>query len=757
MMNRRGLVCVLFVLGLSLSAKAQINQTTSASRLDSAYFSQTRILPNLDDLPFRGQPEEYYNLFPGVVVQDFRGTDFVHLRGSRHDEIGYTFEGVDVRSVFSGRNLIRFIPEAIEALSLDNSPTVTSGAAAGLIRHRLRRGGPDLKLTLRGETDRFTSQHESRLDTYSYGYDDLLLLAEGQLGSENLWFFVAGERETFEDPYRKFWNGFRFGDPDTPFVDFFSGESLQDVLGSNETVVPPGNIPNADLRRYNVNGIVTANLKPFHLRLFGVVNDEERKQNDTPIRDIFNQERIPERKSNSSLLSLQTDYNGPHGWNAHLQLDGIQSSSERLDPIFGDDLVRAARDSLFADPRFARIHLFSFSRPGAVLSDFAKLEETGWSLSGYAQKRIGAHRITAGGGWQRRTVRQFSVDDFRGYMQALEDIGIPAQGQRLSDEALLQIRRWGRVNTLGYDVFGNKVEGTDAVNDGPRQPAQWSFYLEDAYRAGDLLLNVGLRYDAFSSDARVFADPKDPVLSLDPFNIPVSEMEKAADHDFISPRVHATWVTGPRLALHFNFGRYVQQPQLRDIYASRAEWGLKLGSGIFNNDPRALDIEPVRSTQTELGISYRVPQTLNLRTTVFFKDIDGQFESGNVRTDPGAIVGSYLILDDTGESTAKGIEVGLDYQDQGFTARLNYTLSEVTGYNSYPISNLVQAELDPDELGIRDEPPKPLDFNQTHRGNVLLKYRTDAEAPPWIRRTGLHLLFRFNSGHNFTLWQGGFG
>jgi len=317
-MNTHKLVtCVLIFIGLPALAEAQIHPSPSVTHPDSAFLFQSKILTQLEDLPFRGQPEEYYNLFSGVVVQDFRGTDFVHVRGGRHDEIGYAFEGADIRSVFSGRNLIRFIPEALERLSLESSPTVSSSSTAGLIRHRMRTGGPDLKFTLRGETDRFTAQHESRLDTYSYGYDDLLLLSEGKIGTDNVRFFVAGERETFDDPYRKFWNGFRFGDPDTPFVDTFSGEPLQDVLGSNEIVVRPGNIPTADFRRYALNGIITADLKPFEFRMVGVLNDEERRQNDTPIQDIFNQERIPEHNSTRAakvwIRTLGMSCRGRHG------------------------------------------------------------------------------------------------------------------------------------------------------------------------------------------------------------------------------------------------------------------------------------------------------------------------------------------------------------------------------------------------------------------------------------------------------------
>jgi hypothetical protein len=73
--------------------KAEAESATDSTAVELGIKSLSRA--QLDRLPFRGAPAEYYGLFSGTVVQDYRGIDFVHVRGSRQDEIGYAFEGAD--------------------------------------------------------------------------------------------------------------------------------------------------------------------------------------------------------------------------------------------------------------------------------------------------------------------------------------------------------------------------------------------------------------------------------------------------------------------------------------------------------------------------------------------------------------------------------------------------------------------------------------------------------------------------------------
>jgi hypothetical protein len=102
---------------------------------DQAHTLELALLPRL---PFRGAAPDYYGLFSGTVVQDYRGEARLHHRGSRHDEIAYEIEGVNIRSAHTGLPLLRFIPEALSRINLETAPGASQSHAGALIRHELR-------------------------------------------------------------------------------------------------------------------------------------------------------------------------------------------------------------------------------------------------------------------------------------------------------------------------------------------------------------------------------------------------------------------------------------------------------------------------------------------------------------------------------------------------------------------------------------------------------------------------------------------
>jgi hypothetical protein len=724
---------------MPLTLMAQQHDTsTSPVEADSAIFElATNNLAQqyLQRLPFRGEPPEYYGLFAGSAQQDYRGTDLLHVRGSRHDEIAYTFEGADARSFYTGENLLRFIPDALKNISLDAAPGATASNAAGLFSHRLRSATPDFRFSARGETDRFTSDYDQRFDTYSYGYYNFLGTAEGKIFKDNLHFFAAGEGESFADHYRKFWDGFRFGNVNgEPLRDPWTGQTLRELIGVDELVVQPGNIPNAKSDRFTINSAVTGDFAPVTLRAVGLFNWEKQQRNDTPILYLFNPGRIPEFTQNAGLLSLQVDYTGEKKWTAHGQVDWLWAENQIEDPALKDD-VQGYRDSFqlgFAQNRFYYF-AFPFSRPGEVLATYSKFEESGWSISGALGRKLGSHHLRAGFAWQQRTLRYFNINR--------------------------QVELWyprldGAADAFGYNFDGDKVDNDSETSDGARRPSNYGIYLEDQIHARDLQLTLGLRYERFASDARFLAHPANPALNY--FELPsLTGMQTAPSYSYLLPRISASFFANDRLALQLHFGKYAQQPALREVYSSRAYLFRSLLIGSANTDPRAITAEPVRTTQTALGLSYAIVPDLHFQATAFHKFIEGQLQIDRVKTVDGAGVADYLVLSNQGESTAKGIELALTYQKHGWLAWLNYTFSDVRGFTSYPSSNLVDFHNQPAELG--EEPPEssPLEFNQQHRGNMLLAYRFDREAPNWIRQTGLSALFRFNSGHNFSLYHAG--
>ncbi len=693
----------------------------------------------LTRLPFRSSAEEYYGLFSGTAVQEFRGEENVHLRGSRHDEIDYTFEGVDTRSAFSGRNLIPFIPEALAQVDLHKSPGVAMGNAVGQLAHYLRSGAGRTEFTFHAETDRFTSTNNAALNSYSYGYSNFLLLGKGRPFSDKLNFFIAGENENFSDHYRKFWDGFSVGGEDFPLIDNFSNESLQDIAGTDFITVLPGNIANANSHRYTVNGHITANLGNLTLRAVGAYNRLNQQLNETPIRDLFNQEHIPESHQTAGFLSFQADYHVTPNIDLHLQADFLRSDTETYDPVFQDDLFRY-NDNLSP----LNFYNFSFNRPGEVITPYIKSQEDYVGISGYIRKKLGSHQLMIGGKWQRRTLRYYQAYSYHTYRFNAANLPIDAW----SEEQQLELLRSGRVTTFGYDVFGREIEADDDINDGVRHPYTYGFYLEDRIEGERFTLNVGLRYDAFNSDALVYEDADIPGTFL-PYT-QLSKMKKASTFDYISPRISATYFANKNLRLYFTLGEYVQPARQQDIFNGREYLG---NYGFFNTDIRGFDVAPVQTQQAVIGIWGQPQKSLSIQASYFYKSTDDhlQVESFEYTEERFDTLTSFR-LNNNATTSAHGLELDLQYHGRRLKFGGNYTLSHVTGTSSFPTSNLwhaYRAEYDRNSFLFST----PLEYNQAHRLNALLSYTTADEGISFFRNSGLHLLFRANSGHNYQLFK----
>jgi len=774
-------MAVLIFLGVHISMHAQGLDASRHSDFQSGTQDSVCVVEGekvlyrhtLRHLPFRGESQEYYALFPGVVNQDYQGTNYLHVRGSRHDEIAYSVEGIDVRNAYTGMSMFRIIPEALDRIILDTGPGASASHASVILGHRLRRGGKHYRFSLQSESDGFTSEYEKRLGTYSYGYTDMVATAEGKIVTENVRFFAAGEWQRFGDHYRKFWDGLTVGPPEFEMVDYWRGTPLQEIAGTDQIVIRPGNIPEAGSDRVSVNGIVTADIEPFQFRLIGLYDWSKKQMNDTPIMDVFNPRRIPVFEERAGLLSLQADYASMDAWKAHVQLDVMRSNNKTYDPLFEDDFL-LYRDSLavtaqglpwgnpdqwsgqtyYSDPPGFNLFDFDFTAPGALLTEYSKSAENYWAVSGRVEKTWNGHRIALGGSLQKRTLRKYAMGYSFNFMELYDGTGA---GEASDDDMYLSsLRRWGNVRAYGYDVFGNPVEKTDIVNDGPRHPSLYTLFLEDQFRAKDFRVDVGLRYDRFSSDAYYIEDPDD--VEYDDWGyISYESYEKPSSNDYWSPRLRLVYVGSHRFMPYLNVGQYVQQPRFRDVYASRnyyENWDFSW----YGHDIKGPRARPVRVSQTELGFSYRAGSGIHIESALFYKTIDGHLEMGRILHETSPYHYTHLSLINSGETTAKGWELSVEYRKRGFYAWMNYSLSDVKGYASYPRSIASYFDSYSDDIDPKTEPPAPLEFNQRHRINALMGYRFDENAPGWLRYSGASLLFRFNSGHDYTLYQvGGFG
>jgi outer membrane receptor protein involved in Fe transport len=753
-----------FLAALLLYVTTTLAQTNlSSSHSDSDATSATRGLSTglLRALPFRGGATDYYGLFSGVVVQDYRGADLVHIRGSRHDEIAYSFEGANLRSAYSGASLFRFIPEMLARLEAVSSPSAAHSHAAGLLHHAMRAPGNKLAFNLRGESDGFTSDYTKRLNTFSYGYSNLLGIAEGRLAFDRVRFLAGFERETFADHYRRFWPGFRFGKAgEEPLRDPVEGYTLAEHIGVEELVVKPGNVPEAGAERYIANAMLLADFAPLTLRALALFNHNQEQRNDLPIYNLFNPQRIPEAKQRASLFSLQADYQFNANFSAHAQFDVLRSSSKLYDPLFEDDFLLYLDSAAVVskgvpwndDPR--QYHgsrpyyyfAFPFSKPGQLLADYRKQEENGLGFSAFLARKLGNHHVRLGGEWERRSIRRFVIEDLRGYLANIDNAALENEAA-----AQLQLLREGKMEALGYDYRGERISSDTELLNAPGEPRTLGLFAEDTWQWRELEIEAGLQFREFAAAALLLKD----FARLDDFTpIPRSAFEISPSYRYLLPRLALAFEATPRLRLQAQYGKYAQQSALEEIYASPAYHSNLVHYSYYAAAPRALSAEPVRTEQMSAGFDLRLNANVQISATVFQRFTEGQMQIESIALASGAAGPQYNALHNSGEAATKGVELSASYARGGWHAWANLAWTDSRGFTSYS-STLWQDIYYQSVPDYAASPKRPLDYNQPLRANALVAYDFSIRAPAWLRKTSAALLYRMNNGHHHALFQTG--
>lgn len=285
----------------------------------------------------------------------------------------------------------------------------------------------------------------------------------------------------------------------------------------------------------------------------------------------------------------------------------------------------------------------------------------------------------------------------------------------------------------------------------PKKPVFASFYIVDRIEVNDLILNAGLRYDYFDMDSWSWTNPQLPIIDRETHLIPDSAITKSKAQDFISPRLGFAFPITDKTVFHLQYGKFVQSPTLDFAYRGVYQATRQLqGANLFVN-PIAYNPGPIRTTQYEIGFSHQFTDFAAFDITAFYKDIKGQLQYATINTLPGALRSKYAVFQNQDFATTKGIEFSLRIRRvERISANLYYTFSNSLGTNSLSNSGLGSIEVNGNVPTVLT----PLDYNQNHRGSILIDYRFDeGDGGPILENSGVNLLFTFNSGHPYTLAQ----
>ncbi|MEK9135539.1 MAG: TonB-dependent receptor, partial [Bacteroidota bacterium] len=636
---------------------------------------------DLANIPVRGVAS-VVALQAGVVEQGGQ----LFIRGGRQDEVGYYVDGANARNARTGALAINIVPEALEEFQVEAGGynAEYGGANAGIVRQQLRTGGNSYKASLRVETDNFSDRGKKFLGGYTYGYSDYALTFGGPIIQDKIKFFLAGQNTFQADPTATFWDGGTFRglaedisgsnlNPNNPIVtdpnSTFNGLNKPDTIN---LVIPAGNVPGRKLERWAGNGTLTFDYNPLIVRLSGSVNYQKTLHNTTPIRNIFNQARLMNVDQSSGLYSAKISYLASPQTFVDATLAYQDQREKRYDPYFkddyvsyGDSIANAAKGIQFfrrtLSPQDLRTNGFLFARPGALATEGGRVPVYRKRKQNYISGQIDLthiiekHELKGGFSYQRYTIRNFTIGRFEGiYGTLLTNPDAARTGGAVYEQLW---RNAGLPNNFGYDIFGNEISSGGL--EGAKKPTYLSAYVQDKFEVNDLVVNAGIRFDSFDNDDFDFVDAKNP--GYDPVNFTVleSSTKKVKAYKTVSPRLGFSFPVTDRTVFHVQFGKFVQAPQLDAIYASTSQHAFGFLGRNFIPVPFGTGLEPVRTTQYEIGFTQQFTDFASFDITTFYKDIKGQIQVQRIVTATTSPAASYMVLQNGDYATTKGLELTL--------------------------------------------------------------------------------------------------
>jgi hypothetical protein len=744
---------------------------------------------DFDKLPVRGI-NDILALIPGVNLQD----NTIYVRGGRQDEVGFYLEGTNITNPLVGGRQVIISQDAVEEIQVQAGGYTAEfgGANAGIIRQQLKTGGPEFKLSAEYTTDnlgfknsknRFTGS--KTLGSYWYGFSDFTGTVSGPILGNTIKFFGLFNSNFQNDVNPQPFPGINLGwikDPNSPIA----GDSVKFNY-------PAGPTFKNSAQTYNGTGTLTFDLNPIQVRLTGTYSSlatfdgtnfaSTVSGNSGKLNSILDLNRIQQIDQTNASFNLKLThiinpsiyyeltggytFNKDHRYDPYLVDNFVGYGDSVANAKAGITWVRRPGDNTFGryvQPSNYSVYNFSFYAPGRVTSSYLNRNQETFNFAGALSADLSKeHSLKVGGELQLYKIRNY----------AFNNAGTDALAGQLNTNALLpdsdptkltpsQVYIKQGVNNYGYDVFGNVYNGADNYKTGefaPKKPVVAGIYVQDKIEYKNLIVNAGLRWDYINIDNKALKDPTQPEKTIN-FSTGVVDpngLVSVPAFNSLSPRLGFSFPITDQTIFHAQYGKFVQQSRLRDVYQGLYATGYNLRGGLYITNPVGFNIRPTRTTQYEIGFTQQIANFASFDVTGYYKDIQDQIVIGLQTTAAGSPYQSYNVFENGDFATTKGIEVAFNMRRvQRFQVNGSISFQDARGTGSFPNSDagIVGAPIDGKTI-FKPHYVDPLIFNNAFRGNVSFDYRFGKDdGPSVLQQLGINALLSFTSGHPFTLGSG---
>jgi outer membrane receptor protein involved in Fe transport len=302
--------------------------------------------------------------------------------------------------------------------------------------------------------------------------------------------------------------------------------------------------------------------------------------------------------------------------------------------------------------------------------------------------------------------------------------------------------------TKGYVVYTGEI-----TDNGPYQrrgtvrdfysqsPKSGAFYLRDKMEYGQMIANLGFRYDYFIQSSG--AD-----LTSGGLGDEFGNRTKAEDYrDKFAPRIAFSYPISDKAKVFFNYGHFYQLPQLTYMYRRATQQ--TSSTGVIGN----VNLDYAKTIQYEFGIQYMLSPTYVLSVQGFYKDDFGRVNStsviGKVTQD------TRNFYENRDYARARGLEVELEkkygnYISGTLTYNFAYAYGKASANSLDFFENFYNFSGD---VTIQEF---PLEWDQRHAITMVVDIRVPANDHPKLfgvtmpDNFGLNIFWQFGSGFPYT-------
>lgn len=303
--------------------------------------------------------------------------------------------------------------------------------------------------------------------------------------------------------------------------------------------------------------------------------------------------------------------------------------------------------------------------------------------------------------------------------------GLPFENDRVQDPET------GKVTFPFYELeivpITNKTMDVYTVT-----PYEFSGYLQDKMEFEEMVINIGVRYDYFTSNHVYPSDRRNPANQLMLPDSMMSAYKKSPPQTQVSPRFGLAYQLSDQAVLHISYGHFFQMPPMYALYANNI---FRVPVNDYSTTMGNTLLKPQKTIQYEIGIWQELMKGMGLEVALYYRDIYDLLSTSIFSTYNQIEYGLYTNKD---YGNARGLEIKWDYVLGNFFAGLNYTLAYTRGNADNPMQTFTRAgnSMDPITRLI------PMSWDQRQTLNATVRYSTP--------KGGATLTGYYNSGTPFT-------